>query len=82
MKIPIDPIGYAVNENTGTIHTRYADHGNGTRTRTVKGVETLLNGKKGTACKLCYPSPHYDTPAPSSEPPKRRVPDAAAVSGD
>ena len=53
-RIPIDPVGYSVNQNTGTIHTRYADHGNGERTRTEKGVRTLLDGKDGKACVTCY----------------------------
>jgi hypothetical protein len=70
-RIPLDAIGYSVNPNTGTIHTRYADHGNGARTRTAKGVETLLDGQKPKACKLCYPSPRY--PEPPRPPQKRRV---------
>ena len=59
--IPLDPIGYSVNPATGTVHTRYAgDHaGDSYRTRTVKGVETLLDGKQPSVCKLCYPSHRY-----------------------
>ena len=76
-RIPLDPIGYSVNANTGTIHTRYADHGNGERTRTPKGVLTLLDGKEGKACKSCYPSPQYPTPAKPRTPQRRRTtPDA------
>ena len=71
-RIPLDPNGYSVNPNTGTIHTRYADHGNGNRTRTTKGVLTLLDGKEGKACSVCYgKSPRYpETPRP---PQRRRV---------
>lgn len=74
-RIPLDPKGYRVNPDTGTIHTRYADHGNGERTRTKRGVETLLDGKEGKPCRSCYPHPRYDTPAP--KPQRRRVPKAA-----
>ena len=75
-RIPLDPIGYSVNQSTGTVHTRYADHGNGERTRTKRGVETLLDGKEGKPCRSCYPHPRYDTPAP---PPQRRRIAASAV---
>lgn len=67
-RIPTDSEGYSVNQSTGTIHTRYADHGNGVRTRTTKGVETLLDGKQGRACKQCYGN---NPPSPSDTP---RVP--------
>ena len=72
-RIPLDPNGYSVNSSTGTIHTRYADHGNGERTRTTKGVETLLAGKEGKPCKRCFKTPRYadDTPRP---PQRRRSP--------
>ena len=62
MKLPADLQGYAVNPSTGTIHTRYADHGNGAKTRTAKGVESILDGKAGRPCGTCYPS--SDTPHP------------------
>ena len=70
-RIPLDPNGYSVNPSTCTIHTRYADHGNGLRTRTEKGVLTLLDGQKPKLCKDCYPSPRY--PAPPRPPQRRRV---------
>ena len=71
-RIPIDPIGYSVSDN-GMIHTRYADHGNGQRTRTTKGVETLLDGKRGKACEVCYgKTPRYPEPPRPAQ--KRRVP--------
>ena len=64
-RIPLDPIGYAVNIGTGTIHTRYADHGNGTRTRTTKGVLALLDGQPGKPCVTCYgKSPRYPDTTP------------------
>jgi hypothetical protein len=61
IRIPLDPIGYSVDGDT--IHTRYADHvsRNSHRTRTVKGVETLMAGKKAKVCGECYPSPQYRT---------------------
>ena len=68
-RIPVDPNGYSVNPSTGTIHTRYADHGNGERTRTAKGVETLLDGKAAKPCRICYPHPRY---AEGPRPPQRR----------
>ena len=68
--IPLDPTGYSVNLNTGTIHTRYADHGNGERTRTERGVRTLLDGMEPKACQRCYgKSPRY---AEAPRPPQRR----------
>ena len=76
-RIPLDPNGYSVNVSTGTIHTRYADHGDGNRTRTEKGVLTLLDGQKPKACKLCYPSPRY--PEPPRPPQKRRAPSNGTV---
>ena len=73
-RIPLDPDGYSVNPNTGTIHTRYADHGNGTRTRTEKGVLTLLDGKDGKACERCYgKTPRYPDTTPRP-PQQRRLP--------
>jgi hypothetical protein len=70
-RIPLDAEGYSVNQNTGTIHTRYADHGNGLRTRTEKGVLTILDGKKGKACEVCYgKNPPY--PVTSPRPPQTR----------
>lgn len=76
IRIPIDSDGYSVNIASGTIHTRYAgDHaGDAYRTRRVKGVETLLDGRKPKVCAVCYPSPRYATPAPSSKPQLRRKP--------
>jgi hypothetical protein len=71
-RVPLDPDGYAVNAETGTIHTRYASHGNGTRTRTEKGVMTLLNGQDGKPCQICYPSPRYTEPP--RPPQQRRIP--------
>ena len=72
-RIPLDPNGYKVNPSTGTIHIRYATHADGERTRTAKGVETILDGKQGRACMTCYgnkPPLPSDTPRP---PQKRRV---------
>jgi hypothetical protein len=70
-RIPIDPEGYSVNQNTGTIHSRYADHGNGLRTRTTKGVLHLLDGKAGKPCVTCYgKNPPYPTNTP--RPPQTR----------
>lgn len=77
--IPLDPIGYAVSAD-GTIHTRYATHGNGTRTRTEKGVLTLLDGREPKTCPTCYPNPHYKQ-SPQAEPQKRRVPRKRKASG-
>ena len=71
-RIPLDPNGYKVNVSTGTIHTRYATHADGERTRTAKGVETLLDGKQGKACKTCYgKTPRY--PEGPRPPQRRRV---------
>lgn len=75
-RIPLDPIGYSVNQSTGTIHTRYAgDHaGDAYRTRTEKGVRTLLAGvKKPKVCERCYPAPQYAQPD-RAKPQRRRVP--------
>ena len=77
-RIPLDAIGWKVNPDTGTIHTRYATHASGFRTRTEKGVLTLLDGKKGKACLQCYgKNPPYrnDTPRPTQ---KRRITSWAA----
>lgn len=66
MKIPNDPQGYAVSQ-TGTIHTRYAEHaGNANRTRTQAGARNLLGGNKGRVCQVCYPSP----PSPNGDGPQ------------
>lgn len=77
MSIPIDPDGYSVNVDTGTIHTRYATHAPGIRTRTVKGVHTLLGDMDGKPCKTCYPSPAYETAErPKTQQTRRSSPDA------
>jgi len=72
--IPLDDIGYSVNLTSGTIHTRYAgDHaGDAYRTRTAKGVETLLDGRQPKVCAVCYPSPRYAEPAKPKVPQRRR----------
>ena len=54
MKVPTDPIGYLV-EADGTVHTRYADHATGRRTRTARGVNNLLEGRKLRLCDDYYP---------------------------
>jgi hypothetical protein len=79
-RIPLDPIGYKVDGST--IHTRYADHAGGHRTRTEKGVRTLLDGQRGRICKDCYPAPRY--PEPPRPPQRRRVKveDASTLPGD
>lgn len=71
-RIPIDPNGYAVNQDSGTIHTRYpgAHAGQHYRTRTPKGVESLLDGRTPKVCATCYPSPRY--PEPPRPPQQRR----------
>lgn len=61
--IPIDDIGYSVEPDTGIIHTRYATHGDGTRTRTMKGAQSILGKQKAKPCAECYPSPQYIEPA-------------------
>lgn len=70
MKIPSDPDGYSV-DDSGGIHTRYSTHsGRHDRTRTTKGVETLLAGKKGWICPTCFPTipPRSDdTPRPPQQ---------------
>ena len=72
--IPLDPIGYSVNQSTGTVHTRYAgDHaGNAYRTRTERGVLTLLEGRQPKVCSVCYPSPRYAQPVKPKVPQQRR----------
>lgn len=53
MRLPHDENGYTVTSN-GTVHTRYADHAEGARTRTAKGAGAL--GAK-RVCRVCYPLP-------------------------
>lgn len=74
MTFPTDPDGYSVNLDTGTVHTRYAaDHaGNSYRTRTVRGVENLLDGREPKICRTCYPSAATTTPRSTPTPQRRR----------
>lgn len=84
-RIPLDPNGYSVNPSTGTIHTRYATHASGERTRTEKGVLTILDGKDGKACTVCYgKSPRYadKTPRPVQQRRIAKVEDAPTLPGD
>ena len=81
-KLPADPVGYSVNRETGTVHTRYpgVHAGNVQRTRTARGVETLLDGRPMHVCRTCYlgdtPDPR---PAPTAEAgQERRVDDGTA----
>jgi hypothetical protein len=81
--IPLDPVGYSVNAETGTIHTRYSFHDGKRyiRTRTEKGVRYLLQGKEGKPCKVCYPYPQYATTDTPRLPQRRRTPNAASLPG-
>lgn len=53
MKIPQDERGYKVDAE-GVLHTRYATHAEGQRTRTAQGAESIGAVKP---CRDCYPVP-------------------------
>lgn len=56
--IPHDREGYAVEVDTGRVHTRYARHVQGaSRTRVIRGVYALLDGREPVPCDECYPAP-------------------------
>ena len=68
-RIPHDPNGYSVNLSAGTVHTRHpGDHaGPVQRTRTLAGVESLLDGRKGKVCRTCYANrPTVNVSAPQN----------------
>ena len=82
-RIPIDPIGYKVNPETGVIHTRYADrHAAGYRTRTERGVLSLLDGKEGKACEVCYGKTPVHRPTTPRAPQVRRIPSTTEPTPD
>lgn len=80
-QLPSDPVGYAVDKVTGTVHTRYAPHAVGfARTRSATGVWAIL-GRDPVPCETCYgpgvPVRHFTADdlellPPAPEPKKRR----------
>ena len=71
-RIPLDPLGYAVNVSTATVHSRYAEHaGKVHRTHDPKRVESMLAGRSISVCSVCYPAPQYERP--KGQPQRRRV---------
>ena len=78
MRLPPDPEGYTVEGQT--VHSRYASHANGYRSRTVKGVENLLDGKKPRICKDCFPA--GTPPSADNEGPQVRRVAKPADNGD
>ncbi len=54
LQIPDSETGYSVS-TSGTVHTRYAAHaGNVQRTRTADGARTILDGREGSLCQVCF----------------------------
>lgn len=53
MRLPNDEAGYKVDAK-GVVHSRYATHADGRRTRTVAGAQGM-NPEK--VCRDCYPLP-------------------------
>ncbi len=54
LQIPDSETGYSVSIS-GTVHTRYAAHaGNVQRTRTADGARTILDGREGSLCQVCF----------------------------
>jgi hypothetical protein len=58
-QIPHAAEGYAVEQATPGVHRRYAGHApDGARkTRTRRGLEALLAGRRGEPCIECFPAP-------------------------
>lgn len=44
-----------VNLANGMVHLPYADHGGSLRVSTRDGIGVLLDGRKFTVCKICWP---------------------------
>ena len=55
MTLPRDPTGYAVEESTGIVHKRYADHARGIRRTTEAGVFAILAHVERRPCPECWP---------------------------
>jgi len=69
--IPIDDRGYAV-DPSGIVHSRYATHTTGQRTRTFVGVMSIAGGRTLDPCDVCYPPP----------PPPRKRPTSSTNAGE
>ncbi len=71
LQIPDSETGYSVS-TSGTVHTRYAAHaGNVQRTRTADGARTILDGREGVLCQVCFPETKTDaTPTTDAVVPK------------
>lgn len=63
--IPHDPNGYAVNERTGEIHRRYADHAKGLRRTTAAGLYGVLGDNAPAPCETCWPPVKPKRPKPT-----------------
>jgi hypothetical protein len=63
--IPIDDRGYAV-DLSGIVHSRYANHATGQRTRTFVGVMSIAGGRTLEPCDVCYPPPPPPRKRPTS----------------
>lgn len=55
MTVPHDLYGYAIDEQTGEVHRRYADHAKGLRRTTNLGVYAVLGDKAPVICPECWP---------------------------
>ena len=62
MTLPYDPNGYAVDEQTGEIHRRWAKHARGLRRTTSHGLYTVLGDLAPRVCVECWP-PVRKTPS-------------------
>jgi hypothetical protein len=60
MTLPYDPNGYAVDEQTGEIHRRWAKHARGLRRTTAHGLYAVLLDLAPRVCVECWPP---ETPA-------------------
>ena len=85
MTLPYDPNGYAVDEQTGEVHRRWAEHARGLRRTTSHGLYAVLGDLAPKACPGCWPPARKAPSRPrrrADAPPEDVVPEPLTVTSE
>ena len=77
--LPPTDHGYSVHAPSGTVHLRYADHGQDLQRTSMTGVYNVLDGREPTLCEECFPPVIPKSRAPKRSKPKANPPMEVAL---